>query len=82
MSTPYFTRKKLVGNLAAFGKRLGGKEREWGCATQLLSWNDSGFDDDDSRRQLLLSLFLYLSKPHWALVIGSRARLLPLIEYL
>lgn len=57
--------------MAEFGKRLGGKEREW--VMLLLQQNDNGFDDDDSRRQLFP---LSTSQTSF----GSWARLLPLIE--
>lgn len=68
----YRKRKKLVGILAVFGEGLGGnKEHE--CVL-LMREVDSGFDEDDSRRQLYSSLSLY--------PIGSLARLLPLIKYL
>lgn len=57
----YRKRKKLVGILAVFGEGLGGnKEHE--CVL-LMREVDSGFDEDDSRRQLYSSLSL--SIPNW-----------------
>ncbi|KAK7330952.1 hypothetical protein VNO77_25159 [Canavalia gladiata] len=74
--------RKVGWNFDRVWRVIRRQEREW---VELLLRYDSGFDDDDSRRQLLLlslslslSLSLYLSNPNWQL--GTPAPTHPILR--